>query len=43
MGWDHRGRRTVDETTLLAWWRDRMTADPVHQQRLKTTKLENRS
>lgn len=31
MGWD-RGRRVVDEATLLAWWRARMTADPVHQQ-----------
>lgn len=34
MGWDH-GRRVVDETVLLAWWRARMQADPVHQQRLR--------
>ena len=34
MGWD-RGRRVVDEAVLLAWWRARMQADPVHQQRLR--------
>jgi hypothetical protein len=28
-------RRVVDETTLLAWWRDRMTNDPVHQNRIR--------
>lgn len=41
MGWDH-GRRVVDEPTLLAWYRARLTADPVHQQRLRalTTRQE---
>ncbi|PVE95112.1 hypothetical protein DC434_13865 [Microbacterium sp. TPD7012] len=29
------GRRLVEESRLLAWWRDRMTADPVHQLRLR--------
>ncbi|MCR2761920.1 hypothetical protein NQ152_00180 [Microbacterium sp. zg.B48] len=23
--------RLVDEVVLLAWWRDRMQADPIHQ------------
>ena len=27
--------RVVNETTLLAWYRDRLNNDPVHQQRLK--------
>lgn len=27
--------RVVREEVLLAWWRDRMNADPVHQQRLR--------
>lgn len=26
--------RVVEERTLLAWWRDRLKADPVHQARL---------
>lgn len=34
MGFDTSGRRVVDEELLLAWWRARMTADPVHQRRL---------
>lgn len=29
------GRRLVDESRLLEWWRDRMSADPVHQIRLR--------
>lgn len=29
------GRRLVDESRLLEWWRDRMSADPVHQLRLR--------
>lgn len=38
MAWDVRGGqrvRVVEERVLLAWWRDRMTADPVHQIRLR--------
>lgn len=30
------GIRYVEEETLLAWWRDRLQADPVHQQRMRT-------
>ncbi|OZB85377.1 MAG: hypothetical protein B7X32_03535 [Microbacterium sp. 13-71-7] len=33
MGWAD-GHRVVDEPVLLAWWRDRMSADPVHQLRI---------
>lgn len=29
------GRRYVEEETLLAWWRDRMTAWPPHQYRIR--------
>ena len=29
------GVRYVDEETLLAHWRARMQADPIHQQRLR--------
>lgn len=29
------GVRYVDEETLLAWWRDRMQAWPIHQQRMR--------
>lgn len=39
MGWD-RGRRVVDEAVLLAWWRARMSADPVHQLRLRTQNMK---
>ena len=35
MSFDELGRRVVDEQVLLAWWRARMTADPVHQARLR--------
>ncbi len=35
MVFDERGRRVVDEQDLLAWWRARMTADPVHQAKLR--------
>lgn len=35
MAWDDRGRRVVDEDTLLQWWRGRMEADPVHQARMR--------
>lgn len=34
MSWQN-GFRVVELQTLLAWWRDRMSADPVHQQRLR--------
>lgn len=27
--------RVVEEDVLLAWWRGRLTADPVHQARLR--------
>lgn len=27
--------RVVDEQVLLAWWRQRLVNDPVHQQRLR--------
>lgn len=29
------GIRYVEEETLLAWWRQRLSADPVHQARLR--------
>lgn len=32
---DERGRRIVDEENLLAWWRGRLAADPVHQARMR--------
>lgn len=38
MGWgisDGQHVRVVDETTLLAWWRDRLQADPVHNARIR--------
>lgn len=35
------GRRIVDETRLLEWWRDRMSADPVHQLRLRRAMQED--
>jgi hypothetical protein len=35
MRFDEQGCRVVNEQTLLAWWRDRMTADPVHQARIR--------
>lgn len=41
MGFDDRGRRVVEELALLAWWRARMTADPVHQQRLRALQPMN--
>lgn len=36
MQWED-GRRVVDEDTLLAWWRARLQADPVHQLRLRNS------
>lgn len=35
MTFDAEGRRVVELGALLAWWRARMSADPVHQQRLR--------
>jgi hypothetical protein len=35
MTFDAQGRRVVELSTLLRWWRARMTADPVHQARLR--------
>lgn len=38
MSWETRDGqqcRVVDETVLLAWWRQRLQNDPVHQQRLR--------
>ncbi|MAP63141.1 MAG: hypothetical protein CMH34_05235 [Microbacterium sp.] len=38
MGWETReGQRVrvVELATLLAWWRQRLKNDPVHQQRLR--------
>ena len=38
MGWARREgqlHRVVEERILLAWWRERMTADPIHQARLR--------
>lgn len=43
MGWgtrDGQKVRLVDEATLLACWRDRMNADPIHQQRLLKMRKE---
>jgi len=40
MGWDTRDGqrvRVVSEETLLAWFRARLIADPVHQQRMRRT------
>lgn len=37
------GRPVVDELQLLAWWRDRLGADPVHQIRLQRLHRERRS
>lgn len=38
MGWairDGQRVRVVDEEVLLAWWRQRMLADPAHQYRMR--------
>ena len=44
MTWDTRDGqyvRVVTEVTLLAWWRGRLRADPVHQARLRRTRQDN--
>lgn len=38
MGWDTRDGqhvRVVEEQVLLAWWRERMLADPVYRARVR--------
>ena len=35
MRFDGQGRRIVQEQVLLAWWRERLIADPVHRARLR--------
>ncbi|MEQ6898995.1 hypothetical protein [Microbacterium sp. KR10-403] len=38
MSWDHQDGqrvRVVELEILLAWYRDRLQADPIHQQRLR--------
>lgn len=43
MGWETRDgqrHRVVEENTLKQWWRERMTADPVWQARLRKTLRE---
>lgn len=35
MTFDTSGRRIVDEQVLLAWFRARLQADPVHQARMR--------
>lgn len=43
MGWEIREgqkHRVVDEAVLKKWWRERMTADPVWQHRLKKIRQE---
>ena len=36
MTFDRWGRRIVEERTLLAEYRKRLAADPVHQQRIRS-------
>lgn len=41
MGWEIRDGqrvRVVETKTLLAWWRQRLKNDPVHQQRIRAKK-----
>lgn len=35
MTFDTHGRRVVDEEVLLAWWRGRLAADPIHQAKMR--------
>lgn len=38
MGWgtvDGYRARVVREDVLLAWWRERLSNDPIHQQRMR--------
>lgn len=37
MSWDTRGRRIVEEHVLLAEYRRRLLADPIHQQKIRAT------
>lgn len=38
---DEHGRRVVEESVLLAWWRERMASDPIHQARMRRAAIEN--
>lgn len=40
MSFDEHGRRVVREDVLLAWWRARLMADPVHQARLRRKAMQ---
>lgn len=35
MGYDKHGRRIVEEAVLLAFYRSKLLADPIHQQKLR--------
>lgn len=38
MSWERRNgqnMRVVEKDTLLAWWRQRLTADPIHQAKMR--------
>lgn len=35
MSWNDHGERIVDETVLLAWYRDRLNNWPTHQYRMR--------
>lgn len=39
MSWRN-GFRVVEITVLLAWWRERMNADPAHQYRMRALRKE---
>lgn len=44
MGWEMRDGqkvRVVDESVLLAWWRDRLASWPPHQYRLRRLLAED--
>lgn len=40
VGSDNQRTRVVREDVLLAWWRDRMAASPVHQYRMRAKRRE---
>lgn len=44
MSWDVRNGqrvRVVDEAILLAWWRGRLLADPVHLARMRALAIQH--
>lgn len=46
MSWetrDHQRVRVVDEDTLLAWWRNRLDANPAHQYRMRRLREQQSS